>query len=406
MRTPRLLIPVLLAALGVAGVTPLLASGDARFVSPRARATALGPTPVEVEIDPPGGARVVRVELRVNQALLATLDSPPWTTTWDAGDGSRGATLEARVTFSDGTTARATVSTSRLRINAVEEVDLVNLYAVVRDERGRYVDGLTAADFTLLEDGREQTIKVFTSDPKPLAVAILIDTSTTMEGSKLEAARESAAAFVRALAPQDLGMVVGFADRVRVLQELTGDGEALRAAIETTEARGGTALYDAIWKGADSLRDVPDARRVVVLLSDGRDEAANGLEPGSLHTMQEALDHALRCEVMVYAIGFGRPSDLEQKDFFGRFTQAQVLTRLAEETGGSLLFSRRTGALRKAFDTIADDLRHQYSLAYSSDNEDKDGGWREIALIPDDAGLRVVTRSGYYATPAETGSAR
>jgi VWFA-related protein len=398
-------VPLLIVlAMATTAPVPRAGDGEARFLAPRPRATALGATPVEVAITPPAGAETVRVELRVDQAPLATLDAPPWTATWDAGDGTRGHTLEAVVTFSDGTTARATVSTSRLRINAVEEVDLVNLYAVVRDPRGRYVDGLTAADFTLLEDGREQTIKVFTSDPKPLAVAILIDTSTTMEGGKIEAARESAAAFVRALAPRDRGMIVGFADRVRVLQDLTADPEALRAAIESTEARGGTALYDAIWKGADALRGVPDARRVLVLLSDGRDEAANGLEPGSLHTMQEALDHALRCEVMVYAIGFGRPSDLEQKDFFGRFTQAQVLGRLAEETGGSLLYSRRTGALRKAFDTIADDLRHQYSLAYSSDNEVKDGAWREIALVPDDTNLDVVTRSGYYATRPGSGA--
>jgi Ca-activated chloride channel family protein len=372
------------------------AQGDVRFVAPRPRSTALGETQVEVVVTPPEGAEVANLIVRVDGEPLATLSRPPWTLTWDAGDGARSRLLEAVATFTDGTRAQATVRTSRLRINAVEEVDLVNLYAVVRDGRGRYVEGLTADDFRLLEDGREQTIKIFTAEPKPLVISIVLDVSTTMEGRKLASAKESAVAFLRALLPRDRAMVLGFSDRVRVLQDLTDDQDALRAAIEGVEARGGTALYDAIWKGSEALR-AEDARRVMILLSDGRDEAANGLEPGSLHTMQEALDHALRCEVMVFAIGFGRESDLAKLDFFERYSQADILTRFGEATGGSVLFPRKSATLRKAFEDVALDLRNQYAVAYSPDNEARDGRWREIRLIPLRDDLEVVTRSGYFA---------
>lgn len=375
------------------------AQGAVRFVSPRPRSTALGETMIEIDIRPPEGAGVANVVVRVDGEPLATLERPPWTLTWDAGDGARSRVLEAIATFTDGTRAQATVRTSRLRINAVEEVDLVNLYAVARDASGRYVEGLTADDFRLFEDGREQTIKVFTAEPKPLVISIVLDVSTTMEGRKLASAKESATAFLRALLPHDRAMVLGFSDRVQVLHELTSDHEALRAAIDGAEARGGTALYDAIWKGSESLR-AEDARRVMILLSDGRDEAANGLEPGSLHTMQEALDHALRCEVMVFAIGFGRESDLAKLDFFERYTQADILTRFGEATGGSVLFPRKSSTLRKAFEEVTLDLRNQYEVAYSSDNESRDGRWREIRLLPVRDDLEVVTRSGYFAPGA------
>ncbi len=393
-----IVLAALAAGLALAAIAPAAAAvADVRFVSPRPRATALGETAVEIEVSPPAGIDVVKVEVRVDGEPLATLERPPWRLTWDAGDGARSRVLEAVATFADGSTARATVRTSRLRINAVEEVDLVNLYAVVRDRRGRYVEGLTVDDFRLLEDGREQVIKVFTAEPKPLAIAIVLDVSDSMKRSKkLESAQDSANSFLRAIEPQDRALVVGFNDRVQVLQELTDDREALRASIDAAEARGGTALYDAIWKGSEMLR-AQDARRVMILLSDGRDEASNGLEPGSLHTMQEALDHALRCEVMVFAIGFGRASDLAQRDFYERYTQADILTRFGQATGGSVLFPSRSGELRKAFEEVARDLRNQYAVAYSSDNEARDGLWREIRLIPERGDLEVVTRSGYYA---------
>jgi Ca-activated chloride channel family protein len=289
-----------------------------------------------------------------------------------------------------------------LRINTVEDVDLVNLYVVVKDQAGRYITDLAREDFTILEDGRRQRIDRFTTERRPLAIGIVLDTSLTMEGGKLEAARDSALRFLDALEPEDSGMIVSFSDRVRILHELTPQRDLLAQAIRSVEAKGGTALYDAIWKTVDRL-DKLDGRRVLVLLSDGRDEAANGLEPGSLHTLNEALDKALHAEVMIFAIGFGKHLD-RQLDFYERETLADILTRFGETTGGRVLFPRRAGSLRKAFEEVALDLRHQYSIAYKSTNRDKDGAWREIRLDTTRPNLEVVTRHGYFA-PAEVETA-
>jgi Ca-activated chloride channel family protein len=277
----------------------------------------------------------------------------------------------------------------------VEDVDLVNLYVIVRDGSGRYVTDLTREEFLLTEDGSPQSINRFTTERRPLAIGIVLDTSLTMEGSKLAAARDSALGFLSALEPGDRGMIVSFSDRVNILRELTPDRDRLAEAIRSVEAKGGTALYDAIWKTVDRLGQL-EGRRVLVLLSDGRDEAANGLEPGSLHTLEEALDKALHAEVMIFAIGFGKHLD-RQLDFYERQTLAEILTRFGETTGGRVLFPKRAGALRKAFEEVALDLRHMYSIAYKSTNKERDGSWREIRLSTERPKLDVVTRHGYFA---------
>ncbi len=382
-------------ALATAGVA--LAEGPSvAIVAPRNLQTVAGTTTIEAVPDP-GDGRIDRVEFLVDGATVATRTAPPWTAAFDAGDGSKAHVLEVVMVLRDGRSARASVRTSRLRINEREDVDLVTMYAVVRDADGRYVSGLTKDDFRVFEDDRPERIERFTTQPKPLAIALVLDTSLTMEGSKLDAAREAALALLRGLEPEDRCALLTFSDDVRVAEGLTEDRDAIEVPLREVRAEGGTALYDAIWRGADLLRG-EDSRRVMVLLSDGRDEAASGLEPGSLHTQEEALDQALRTETMVFAIGFGRRLD-EQLDFYRRETLAEILTRLGERTGGRVLFPKRPSALRKAFDEVAQDLRNQYQIAYVSDDPVHDGRWREIRLETTRPELRVITRRGYFAEP-------
>ena len=153
----------------------------------------------------------------------------------------------------------------------------------------------------------------------------------------------------------DEGFVIGFSDKVDLLQDLTSDRAKLESAIRAVEAKGGTTLYDAIYSASERLAAF-DGRRVLLLLSDGRDEAANGLEPGSLHTLEEARDRALRNEVMVFAIGLGRYLAHDAKvladdpsaralemDFYGRQPLATIISSLAETTGGSAEFAPSAG---------------------------------------------------------------
>ncbi len=369
------------------------------FVRPRNLATVVGRTVIELGVRVPGAARVDHVLVLADGKKVAKLASPPWEVSWDAGDSTEPHFLEAVLVLADGTHVRASARTSALRIDQYEQVSLVNLYATVRDKEQAYVADLTRDRFRVIENGRPQVIVRFSDEWKPLRVALVMDTSLSMESEKLEAARGAALSFLEGLRPEDQGMVVTFSDSVRVAQPLTSDRSALSAAIRKTRAQGGTALYDALWTTADLLERF-DGRRVIVLLSDGRDEAVNGLEPGSLHTVEEALDRALRSEAMIFAIGFGRNLAAEW-DFFRRRSLEAILRDLAEATGGRAIFSSRPGKLRSAFEQVAEDLRHQYSLAYTSDEPKRDGLWREVRVTTDRPDLVVVTRRGYFAPRAE-----
>jgi Ca-activated chloride channel family protein len=384
-------------------------AGAMQFVTPRQSATAVGAATATLRIEPPDGATVVSVILLVDGARLGTTSSPPWMFSWDAGDGTAGHKLDAIAKFSDGTEARASVSTSRLAVNEVEEVALVNVYAIAHGPKGAYVNDLQQKDFHVFESGRPQVLDRFSAERRPLRIAIALDTSLSMEGEKLHSAIASAVAFLPVLQQGDEGFVIGFSDKVDLLQDLTSDRGKLEGAIRAVEAKGGTTLYDAIYSASERLAAF-DGRRVLLLLSDGRDEAANGLEPGSLHTLDEARDRALRNEVMVFAIGLGRylahdAKELEddptaratEMDFYGRQPLATIISSLAETTGGSAVFAPGAGQLRRSFERIAEDLRHQYLLAYPSDDKKHDGKWREIKVVVDRPGVTLTARKGYFA---------
>jgi VWFA-related protein len=367
-----------------------------KFLSPRHLSTAIGPTSIEIRLDVPKERSVGKLSISVNGDHLVTLTDPPWTAVFDAGDGSRGNRLEATLFLSDGNRERAVIRTSALRINQVEEVGMVNLYPVVRDSRGAYVTDLTKDDFLIMESGVPQTIRRFTTERRPLRIGIVLDTSLTMEGRKLQNAKNAAMEFIEILEPGDEGMVVGFSDEVNVLQEITSATKDMALAIDSVNAGGGTALYDAVWRTAKELEQF-DGRRVLVLLSDGKDEDAGGFGPGSLHTLEEALDQALRSEVILFSIGLGRRLDSEY-DREGRYTLKTILRRLAVETGGRALISPGAGGLRKAFKDVEDDLRNQYSIAYISSDEERDGKWRPIEVRTPGNDLEVSCRRGYFAS--------
>ncbi len=379
------------------------------FVAPRRLATVVGPSLAQLALTPPAGATVVSVAFFVDGEAAGTKSDPPWTFPWDAGEGTAGHRLTAVAAFSDGTEARAAVATSRIVINETVEVALVNVYAIARNAKGGYVTDLAATDFKVWENDRPEAIDQFSAERRPLRIAIVLDTSYSMEGDKLKSAIAAAVEFLNILESGDEGLVIGFSDDVRVLCDLTSNRSELEAAIRTVQARGGTSLYDAIFKASERLAEF-DGRRVMVVLSDGRDEADNGLEPGSLHTLQEARERALRNDVMVFAIGLGRSlardakalhenptARAEDLDFYGRKPLVTILDGLAETTGGTAVFSPGAGQLRRSFEQVANDLRHQYAIAYRSEDKRHDGTWRAIKVVVSRPGIAVTNRKGYYA---------
>jgi Ca-activated chloride channel family protein len=393
----------------LAGLTLLAvasaSSGEVRFLSPRSGMPALGTTRVELAVLPPLGATVLRVTVEVDGQQVAELGAPPWETSFEAGEGQRDHVVAATAFFSDGTQAVGGIRVSAVRFQQTMEVSLVSFSATVRDGSGGLVTDLGPADFRLTENGRAETIERLSTERRPLRVALVMDTSLSMTDppSKLAGARSAALGFLDVLTPEDRALVVGFSDQVRVLRPMTSDRAALRRAIEGIEARGGTALYDAIWKAADLLGD-EDGRKVLVLLSDGRDEGSSGIEPGSLHTLGDAMQQALRREVMVYSIGLGDFGTATRPllDFYDRTPVRDILAGLAQATGGEVLFLKRPKQLRDAFARVGEALRNQYAIAYTSDDESRDGTWRETRLEVLRPGLKVTARRGYYAPKASS----
>jgi len=395
------LFTLLLLPASVGAQEPLV-----HFITPRELMTVVGETPIELSVQIPAGAEIERLEVVIDGRQTLTLSGPPWKTLWQASEEGLPYELNARLYLKDGRVATRTVRTSRLTISEVVYSDVVDLYVVVFDPQGNRITDLERDAFRIYEDGVEQQLSHFTQLEKPLRTALVLDTSKSMEhNQRLEKSKRAAISFLDVMRKGDQGSIASFNDEVYLGESFTADRSRMESEIMALSPQGGTALYDAIWR-TSRLLDGFDGRRVIVLLSDGRDEAYDGLGPGSLHTLDEALEQAQYSDVMIFTIGLGRGlEDLPitrwegpgGRSGFDRSTsQADVLRHVANSTGGSAEFSASPGNLRRAFDRIAADLRHQYSIGYTPSNRLRDGKWRKIRIEIPGTRMRVVTRKGYY----------
>ena len=271
-------------------------------------------------------------------------------------------------------------------------VDIVSLSVTVTDAARRYVRISNREDFTVLEEGVPQNVVFFRRTDVPLALALLLDTSASMERA-LVTAQEAAIGFARQLGPADVAMLIDFDSRVVVRQPFTGDRATLEAAIRQTVAGGSTSLYNAIYIALKELSRIKLEdeqqglrRRAIILLSDGEDTS-------SLVSFDEVLDVASRSDTMIYTIGLG------SGDSSGRrtFQDAQfVLRRLAQQTGGRAFFPQAAKDLAGVYGEIRDELSSQYLLAYESGSQ-RNGQWRRVNVRVDRPNVTVRARQGYYA---------
>lgn len=272
-------------------------------------------------------------------------------------------------------------------------IEVINLNLSVTDPADNYVTDLESRDFAVYEDGIRQELSLFTHENLPISLAILIDTSASME-EKIQTAQQAAIRFTKTLRPVDLAEVVQFNDRATTLQEFTSDPEALERAILETETSGPTALHNALYIALKDLAKQKDPRqlrrRAVVLLSDGEDTA-------SLVSDDDVVELAKKSEINIYAISLrpNRPQDRQRQ----AFSQAEyLLTALARETGGRVYFPASLGELEAVYDRIAEELRTLYSVGYVSSNARRDGKWRRIVVrVPEREGIAVRHKLGYYA---------
>ena len=267
------------------------------------------------------------------------------------------------------------------------DVKLVNLFVNVTDQNGAIVGGLTKDDFKLSEDGRLQSIAVFERQSEmPLNLTLAVDTSSsTYKDRYIE--QQAAKKFVHAMMrPQDQMSVIEFDTFVTELTSFTNKVALIDHGLDRMRGAGGTALYDAIYLGSKSLGN-KEGRKVLVLVTDGGDTVKGS-------TYDDALEQALRNEVMIYSI-----IDVPIEASAGRDLGGEhALIQLSEDTGGKHFYVDE-GGLDKAFSKVSDDLRTQYMIGYYPHNQEPGRAFHRIQVtIPRAAteSFNIRHKTGYY----------
>jgi Ca-activated chloride channel family protein len=270
------------------------------------------------------------------------------------------------------------------------DVKLVSLFVNVTDKTGAIVGGLTKEDFKITEDGRPQTIQLFERQSElTLNLTLAIDTSSsTYKDRSVE--QQAAKKFVHALLrSQDQMSVIEFNTFVYQLTDFTNKVAVIDHGLDRMRGTGGTALYDAIYAGSQALGK-KDGRKVLVLVTDGGDTVKGS-------TYDEALEQALRNEVMIYSI-----IDVPIEASAGRDLGGEhALIQLSQDTGGKHFYVDE-GGLDKAFARVSADLRTQYMIGYYPRNQEPGRSFHHIDItVPRAAAdaFNIRHKTGYYAEP-------
>lgn len=281
------------------------------------------------------------------------------------------------------------------------EVSLVNLFATVRDKNKRVVTDLKQENFKISEDGHEEKIAFFSREMMlPITLGLLLDTSGS-EQNMLGAIQGAGSRFMRrVLRKGDEAMVISFDTDVDLLSDFTDDRSILDRAINkariNTPGGGyaggnpgpigsgnvtGTALYDAIYLACGEKLNGEAGRKAIVIVTDADDQ-------GSKVKIEEAIEAAQRTDTVIHVLLVADPR-------YG--ANGGAARRLADDTGGRVIYVSSEKKLEEAFDQISEELRSQYTLGYYPTNNNRDGKFRKIKLDVDNHDFKVLARKGYYA---------
>ena len=360
-----------------------------RIVNPAPGSYAFGRVPIIFEADLQPGVRLAKVSFFVDGKPAGTVTQAPWELIYDFGDERKARTIKIIAEDSLGRTAESEIATSPptesdFRVGTVS----VSLDVTVTDERGKFVAGLEKDDFKVFEDGRLMEILHFSAREKPLLVAIVLDTSGSMRGNKMDRAVEASQRFVGHLKPEDKAEVIVCGPVVRTYNEFTDDFEYLITRIGRIKARtgAGTPLKLAIQRCIESFEGL-DGRKAMIVISDGADNSLR-LTPSELY------DKARRADVKIYAIGF-QDARYDRDKWLQNSKAAKLLMEVTSLSGGRAHFPESANELPTIFDSVFDELRSQYSIGYAPPPA-KNDRWRSLDVKIEKAGLVVRTRKGYY----------
>jgi Ca-activated chloride channel family protein len=280
------------------------------------------------------------------------------------------------------------------KANIRVDASLVLIPVTVTDPFNRFVTGLDKENFKILEDKKEQVISQFSSEDAPLSVGVIFDCSGSM-GEKLEKSRLAVAQFFKTSNPEDEFFLVQFSDSADLVQPFTRNLEEIQNRLTFTRSKGRTALLDAIYLGLHEMRKGRNARKSLLIISDGGDN-------NSRYTEGEVKNLVKEADVQVYAIGI-----YEAYAARGRTPEEAagqgLLTEIAEQTGGRQYAVDNMNELPDIAAKIGVELRNQYVLGYQPQNLDHDGRYRHVQVkLVQPKGLpplRAFFKQGYYAPP-------
>jgi Ca-activated chloride channel homolog len=268
---------------------------------------------------------------------------------------------------------------------------LVLVPAQVTNEVGTPVTDLRKIDFHVFEDGVEQAITDFSQEDAPVSVGLLFDISGSMR-NKIKNATEAAGAFFKTSNPQDEFFLIEFSDRPKLKVPFTSDPAEVYDEIARTRPFGRTSLLDAIHLAMVTMKQARNSRKALVIVSDGGDNR-------SRHTEREIKSEMLESDLQVYAMGIFDPADVRHS--VEERNGPQLLTELADETGGREYPVASLNDLPVISTRIGNQLRSQYLLGYSPLNAARDGKYRVIKVRLSSqaktSDLRVYYRHGYYS---------
>lgn len=377
-----LLALVLLAA----GAAQAVVSGQ--IVSPTADQPIFNKTEVQVAVS--STEKVTKVEIFVNGKLVGTATQAPWTVSFDAGESNIKREIKAVIHGASGATATHTIVTDPVHVDEQIDLRLQQLFITVTRGGARSLD-LDQGDFRIFDNGKAQDIVTFGRGELPLTAVLLLDTSESMQGERIEAARRGATTFLNGLKDVDEASVVMFSDRLLRATPFVSEKKALFKALEETEATGGTAVNDFLYMSL-KLLEPRVGRRVVILLSDGADVH-------SVVPMSEVLWKARTGQAMVYWIQL---DENKHKSYVSSWRSVeendkeyQTLVKTVEESGGRIEKINSVNQLEGAFQAILHELREQYVLGYYPSDMKKDGRWHEVKVDVQRSGVKARTRDGY-----------
>jgi Ca-activated chloride channel homolog len=270
------------------------------------------------------------------------------------------------------------------------DVGVVLVSAIVTDRKGVTVSGLTQDKFTILEDKVPQPILSFSREEAPCSVGVILDLSGSMR-DKLPAATAAVRAFLKTANPEDESFLMAVGSRPESLLSFTDDVGTIQNSLRTARAVGSTALIDTVYLGLNRMRSARNARRALLIVSDGMDNNSRYSKAELLRTVQEQ-------DVQIYTVGIAeRPAGKKAIQLTEEARGLALLGDLADLSGGMSFTVVNSDGMLPAASKIGQAVREQYVVGYRQSDRDDSGKWHVIQLKINSPRLKVYARKGYYS---------